>query len=109
MSIPEFIAAMPKAELNLHLTGAFRKQSLLMIAKQNGIPAAIDDFDAWLSLLDQPDFARSDEIARALGRWVMYPKISRSRSTISASRFPNRMYLMPRSRSSRMTSSAAQK
>ena len=74
MSIREFIAAVPKVELNLQLTGAFRRESLLMIAHQNGIPAQRDDFDQWLELLDRPDYARLDEIAREAGSWVMYPE-----------------------------------
>ena len=74
MSLREFIAAIPKVELNLQLTGALRKESLLMIAKQNGVPAARDDFEQWVKLLDRPDYARLDEIAREAGSWVMYPE-----------------------------------
>ena len=74
MSIREFIAAIPKAELNLQLTGAFRRESLLMIANQNGMPSASDDFAQWLALLDKPDFERIDEISRTIGSWVMYPE-----------------------------------
>ncbi len=74
MSIREFIAAVPKVELNLQLTGAFRRESLLMIAHQNGVPAQRDDFEQWLELLDSPDYARLDEIAREAGSWVMYPE-----------------------------------
>lgn len=74
MSIRDFIAAIPKVELNLQLTGAFRRESLLMIAHQNGIPAQLEDFDGWIELLDNPDYARLDEIARIAGSWVMYPE-----------------------------------
>jgi len=74
MSLRDFITAIPKVELNLQLTGAFRRESLLMIAHQNGIPAQKKDFDHWVELLDQPDYARLDEIAREAGSWVMYPE-----------------------------------
>ncbi len=74
MSIRDFFAAMPKADLNLQLTGAFRLESLLLISRQNGIPEATEDYDDWLALLRQPDFARIDEIARAAGSWIMYPE-----------------------------------
>ena len=74
MSFREFIAAIPKVELNLQLTGSFRRESLLMIAKQNGVPSSRDDFDEWVGLLDRPDFERIDAIAREAGSWVMYPE-----------------------------------
>ncbi len=74
MPLREFFAAIPKVELNLQLTGALRKDSLLMIAKQNGVPAARDDFEQWVELLDRPDNSRLDEIAREAGSWVMYPE-----------------------------------
>ncbi len=74
MSLRDFITAIPKVELNLQLTGALRRESLLMIAHQNGIPAQNEDFDHWIELLDRPDYARLDEIAREAGSWVMYPE-----------------------------------
>ena len=74
MTLREFIAAIPKVELNLQLTGALRKESLLMIARQNGVPAATDDFEGWVELLDRPDYERLDEIARVAGSWAMYPE-----------------------------------
>ena len=74
MSLRDFIAAIPKVELNLQLTGALRNQSLRMIALQNDIPAQQDDFQQWFELLDRPDYSRLDEIARKAGSWVMYPE-----------------------------------
>lgn len=74
MSLRDFITAVPKVELNLQLTGALRRESLLMIAHQNGIPAQREDFEQWIELLDRPDYARLDEIAREAGSWVMYPE-----------------------------------
>lgn len=74
MSLRELLTAIPKVELNLQLTGALHNDSLLMIAKQNGIPSAREDFDAWLALLENPDYGRIDEIAREAGSWAMYPE-----------------------------------
>jgi len=74
MSFQDFITALPKVELNLQLTGALRKESLLLIANQNGIPAQLEDFGYWVEMLDQPDPERIDEIARVAGSWVMYPE-----------------------------------
>ena len=39
MGFREFVGAIPKVDLNLQLTGALVKESLLMIARQNGVPA----------------------------------------------------------------------
>jgi aminodeoxyfutalosine deaminase len=74
MTLRDFITALPKVELNLQLTGALRKESLQLIANQNGIPAQMDDFAQWLEMLEQPDPARLDEIAGVAGSWVMYPE-----------------------------------
>ena len=74
MSFRDFITALPKVELNLQLTGALRKESLLLIANQNGIPAQMDDFDHWVEMLERPDPQRLDEIARVAGSWIMYPE-----------------------------------
>lgn len=74
MSIREFVAAIPKVELNLQLTGALQRESLLMIAKQNGVPSLRENFEEWVALLDRPDYARIDEIAREAGSWAMYPE-----------------------------------
>ena len=74
MSFRDFITALPKVELNLQLTGALRKESLLLIANQNGIPNQMDDFAHWVEMIDRPDPARLDEIARVLGSWIMYPE-----------------------------------
>lgn len=74
MSLRELIAAIPKVELNLQLTGALQRESLMMIARQNGVPTMREDFDEWVALLDRPDYGRIDEIAREAGSWAMYPE-----------------------------------
>ena len=67
MSVQEFIKAIPKVELNVQLTGAMNKETLLMIARQNGIPDELKHFDSWVELLNNPDYKRLDEIAEVTG------------------------------------------
>ncbi len=74
MSFREFIEAIPKADLNLQLTGALVEDGLLMIARQNAVPATEADFEAWVALLKEPDYDRVDEIATVAGSWAKYPE-----------------------------------
>lgn len=74
MTFRNFIEALPKVDLNLHMAGALRKESLLLIANQNGIPNQSDDFERWAELLDNPDPARIDEMASVFGSWIIYPE-----------------------------------
>ena len=74
MSLREFVASVPKVELNLHLTGAFRRDSLLLLADQNAVPSTQEDFAHWLALIDTPDYEQLEEIARMAGSWVIYPE-----------------------------------
>lgn len=74
MGLREFFAAIPKVDLNLQLTGAFVDEGLLMIARQNGIPAEADDFPYWTNMLDNPDYQRIDDLAATTGSWVRYPE-----------------------------------
>ena len=74
MSLREYFAALPKVDLNLHLTGALNEDSLLMIARQNGIPAEMNEFADWVALLRKPDYKRLDEIASVVGGWARYPE-----------------------------------
>jgi adenosine deaminase len=43
MTLSQFIAAAPKAELHIHLQGATRPETLLKLAKRNGIGLPADD------------------------------------------------------------------
>ena len=74
MSLREYLAAIPKCDLNRQLTGALVPDSLLMIARQNGVPDDMDDFDAWAGLLREPDDKRLDELAKVAGGWTRYPE-----------------------------------
>jgi len=70
MSIENFIRAMPKVELNIHLEGAMRKETLLMIAEQNEIQEKVKHFNQWVALLDHPDYQRLDEITQVASGWL---------------------------------------
>lgn len=74
MSLREFLAAIPKVELNLQLTGALQSENLLMIARQNGIPAQRESFAQSLAWLDAPDYTQLEAIAREAGSWAQYPE-----------------------------------
>ncbi len=74
MSVESYIRAMPKVELHLHLEGAMRKDSLLMIAEQNEVAENNKNFNEWVRLLDNPDFQRLDEIANAASAWLQQPE-----------------------------------
>lgn len=74
MSIHEYIKAMPKVELNIQLTGALKLESLLMIVEQNDTRGSVKRFNDWLSLLENPDYERVDEIAEVTGKWLKYPE-----------------------------------
>jgi len=70
MSIESFIRVMPKVELNIHLEGAMRKETLLMIAEQNEIQERVKHFNQWIALLDHPDYQRLDEISQTISGWL---------------------------------------
>lgn len=74
MAAAEFIKAMPKIDLNVQLEGAFKRETLLMIAEQNNIRGENKKFDQWVHLLDEPDYDRLDEIAHTASSWVRYPE-----------------------------------
>src|SRR5216684_3082259 len=59
MTIEDFIAAMPKVELHVHLEGSIRPQTLLDLAKRHGVslPArTVGDLQSWYRFTDFPHF-----------------------------------------------------
>jgi adenosine deaminase len=73
MAVEDFVHAMPKAELNVRLEGAVRKETLLLIAEQNDIPSTTKRFDEWVRLLEEPDHGRVDEIIQTTSQWLQQP------------------------------------
>ena len=74
MGTREFFAAIPKVDLHQQLTGSLVEEGLLMIARQNGVPAETEDFATWKNLLVDPDYQRLDKLAAEAGSWVRYPE-----------------------------------
>jgi adenosine deaminase len=70
MSIVNYIQAMPKAELHLHLEGAIPKESLLRIAEQNEISESLKHFNNWVQLVENPDIARMYDNLRVFNGWL---------------------------------------
>ncbi len=73
MSVERFIREMPKAELNVHLMGAIKPETLAIIAEQNEIDATSKHFRQWMHLLQHPDYHRLGEIVAAAVKWLRQP------------------------------------
>jgi adenosine deaminase len=73
MSLYNYIQAMPKVELHVHLEGAFRKERVLTIAERNEIAEEVKNFDAWRALLDEPELDRIEETIETVMSWLQTP------------------------------------
>lgn len=73
MTEESYIHAMPKVELNVRLEGTIRKETLLMIAEQNDIPANIKNFSDWIDRLDNPDYDQLDDLIKTITGWLQQP------------------------------------
>jgi len=61
MGLHEFIRAMPKVELHVHLQGSTRPETLLKLAKNNHIPLPADTVEGiqeWYTFVDFPHFIK---------------------------------------------------
>ncbi len=70
MNIENFIQAMPKVELHVHLEGSIRPETLLQLAKRHhvALPAdSLDDLKAWYLFRDFPHFA---EVYQTLSKCI---------------------------------------
>lgn len=59
MTLTNFIAAMPKVELHVHIEGAVRPETLLTLAKKNNIElpvSTLDEVQAWYQFTDFSHF-----------------------------------------------------
>jgi len=55
VNLRDFIEAMPKVELHIHLEGSIQPETLLVLAERNGValPASnVDDLRAWYTFRD---------------------------------------------------------
>ena len=73
MAIQDFIRAMPKVELRVHLEGLFRKETVMLIAEQNDIPLTDKKFSTWADLVESPDYAQSHDIVKNVSSWLKHP------------------------------------
>ncbi len=70
MNIEQFIQAMPKVELHVHLEGSIRPETLLQLARRHhvALPAdSLDDLKAWYVFRDFPHFA---EVYQTLSKCI---------------------------------------
>jgi adenosine deaminase len=74
MSIESYLRAIPKVELDIQLEGTIRKETLLTIAEQNEISENLKQFKQWMSLLDNPDYQRLDELIQTITSWLQTPE-----------------------------------
>lgn len=61
MGLHEFIRAMPKVELHVHLQGSTRPETLLKLAKNNHIPLpanTVEGIQEWYTFVDFPHFIK---------------------------------------------------
>jgi adenosine deaminase len=76
MSVESYIRAIPKVEVNLQLEGAIPGDILVSIADQTDIPSIYKKpkiYREWVTLLNQPDFNRMDEIINETSAWLRHP------------------------------------
>jgi adenosine deaminase len=74
LSLEQFIQAMPKVELHVHLEGSIRPETLLQLARRHhvALPADnLDDLKAWYVFRDFPHFA---EVYQTLSKCVRTPE-----------------------------------
>jgi len=77
MSIESFIHAMPKVDLHIQFEGAISRELIMLIVEQTDVASLYKkhkQYEEWLALLHEPDFARLDEIARETAGWIRHPE-----------------------------------
>jgi len=70
MEMAEFVKEMPKVELHVHIEGSIRPETVLKLAKKNGIPLPADTVEGlrqWYSFRDFPHFV---EVYVAVSRCI---------------------------------------
>jgi len=66
MSLADFIRAMPKVELHVHLEGSIQPETLLMLAQRNGVSLPVDSVDGLREWYTFTNFAHFIEIYIAI-------------------------------------------
>ncbi len=73
MALSDYVKAMPKVEINVHLSGAMRPETVAVIADQNEIGDHLKHFPVWMELLRKPDYTRLDDIIKMAASWLTTP------------------------------------
>lgn len=74
MTLTDFIEAMPKAELHVHLEGAVRPQTLLALARRNDVAlptSSVEGLREWYRFVDFPHFI---EIYKQISQCIRTPE-----------------------------------
>ena len=74
MALSDYIAAMPKAELHLHLEGSIEPQTLLTLAKDNGIDLPCSSVDQVRAMRHYRDFWQFVDVILLHGRAIRRPQ-----------------------------------
>lgn len=72
MSVAGFIAAMPKAELNVQLEGSLTRPTLITIAEGNEINTTLKHYQQWLTQFDKPDYRRLPDLVKTVNGWMRF-------------------------------------
>src|SRR5262245_3231838 len=73
MSLETYIRAMPKAELHVHLEGAIQPETLLALARQNGVALPADTVEELRPWYTFTNFAHFVEIYLAVSACIRSP------------------------------------
>jgi adenosine deaminase len=73
MSLHDFIQAMPKAELHVHLQGATQPETLLKLAQRNNIDLPADDMDGMREWYAFQDFSHFIDIYDVICQCIQTP------------------------------------
>jgi adenosine deaminase len=71
---PEFIRLMPKVELHVHIEGSIRPETLLKLAKKNGVDLPADNVEGLRHWYEFRDFAHFVEVYLAITRTIKNPE-----------------------------------
>jgi adenosine deaminase len=74
MSLETYIQAMPKAELHVHLEGAIQPETLLELARRNGVALPADTVEGLRSWYTFTNFAHFVEIYLAMSACIRSPE-----------------------------------
>ena len=71
MSLDSYLRSAPKAELHLHLEGAVRPETVLTLARRNGVALPYDTLDGLRAWFKFRDFAHFIEVYGAISRCLV--------------------------------------